>query len=184
MAATPCQTGRMSDDLATWLRAAIEGDKQAALIISNGGFAPQHWDTDPPGAVNPVRDPASLAVSEAIGQEPEYSCGWVQIVVYEREIGDPPEEEYSEPGAVAAIADIGRRQFDHICRHDPRNVAARCEAELAILGEHGGEHMCFENSHDGSTWDWWIGDCRVMRLLGAGYRYRAGYRDEWLPESD
>ena len=71
-------------------------------------------------------------------------------------------------------------QFDHIAANDPQDTIARCEAELAILDDHGGEHMCFENSHDGNTWSWYIGDCRIMRMLASGYKYRPGYRvEDW-----
>ena len=59
--------------------------------------------------------------------------------------------------------------------NDPGDTIARCEAELAILDEHGDEHMCFENSHDGNTWSWYDGDCRVVRLLASGYRHRPGF---------
>ena len=66
--------------------------------------------------------------------------------------------------------------------NDPQDTIARCEAELAILDEHGGEHMCFENTHDGNTWNWYIGDCRVMRHVASGYKHWPGYREEdWKP---
>ena len=170
----------MSDEeCVAWLKAQVEADMSAARIISAGGFEPQRWDTDPPGQVNPPSDPGSAAVSTAISQEPEYSCGWVRIAVYEREIGEPPEAEELAIGSVAAIADRGRRQFDHIIRHDPQDVVADCEAKLALLDEHGGEHMCFSNSRDGNTWDWWIGDCRVMTAVASAYRYREGYAEHW-----
>lgn len=58
----------------------------------------------------------------------------------------------------------------------------RADAELAILGEHGGEHMCFENTRDGNTWDYYEGDCRVVRQLGYGYRRRPGYGEAWRPD--
>ena len=173
----------VSDDTeaVAWLRQQIEADLAAAKIISDGGFAPQRWDTEPPGQVNPAHDPASGTISDAIGQEREYSCGWVQIVVYERETGDPPEEEYREPGAVAAIAEIGRREFDHIIRHDPRSVVADCEAKLAILDFHGlaaaisaAHDAVHAPSHTGSD---------VLRLvvkeLASAYKHRDGYAGHW-----
>lgn len=63
--------------------------------------------------------------------------------------------------------------------NDPQDTIARCEAELAILDEHGGEHMCYENTRDGNTWDWYIGDCRVMRHLFGAYRFWSGYDERW-----
>jgi len=63
-----------------------------------------------------------------------------------------------------------------------RERVADGEAKLAILGEHGGEHMCSANGRDGNTWSWYRGDCRVMLMLASGYRFRPGYREEeWAP---
>ena len=70
----------------------------------------------------------------------------------------------------------------HIALNDPQDTIARCEAELAILDEHGGEHMCFENTHDGNTWSWYIGDCRNMLRLASSYKHWPGYQEEdWKP---
>jgi hypothetical protein len=128
--------------------------------------------------------------------------------VYEREIGDPPEEEYREPGSVAALAEIGRREFDHIVRHDPRSVVADCEAKLAILDEHyilwaagsgvsnpeqydefsvvpvGGankDHGCVRCHYYGMGGVKGYGYCRTVKILASGYRFRPGYREEWKP---
>jgi Family of unknown function (DUF6221) len=73
----------------------------------------------------------------------------------------------------------GAERVGDVLLHEAREQFARCEAELAILGEHGDEHMCFENTHDGNTWDYHLGDCRIMRQLGSGYRHRSGYKEEW-----
>jgi hypothetical protein len=67
-------------------------------------------------------------------------------------------------------------------RRQLMEAADRADAELAILGEHGGEHMCFENTRDGNTWDCYEGDCRVVRQLGYGYRRRPGYGEAWRPD--
>jgi len=167
------------EEMAAWLRKQIEADIAAAQIISDGGFSPQRWDTEPPGQVNPAEIPQDKAVTAALGCEPEYICGWVQIVAYDKLNNEPDERYGRDSEAPFALVDNGRREFEHIIRHDPRNVVADCEAKLAILDEHGGEHMCFENSHDGNTWDWHLGDCRVMRTLVTAYRHRLGYRPEW-----
>lgn len=151
-----------------WLREQIEGDIRAARIISAGGFEPQRWDTEPPGQVNPAADPSSAQISAAIGQDEAYSCGWVQIVVYERVIGDLPEAEYRDPGAVAAIAEIGRREFDHIRRHDPQDVIADCEAKLDLL------RMFWPLPA--------YGEMTARQVLGAvasAYRHRQGYAEHW-----
>jgi hypothetical protein len=73
-------------------------------------------------------------------------------------------------------------QAAHIAMNDPQDTIARCEAELAILDEHGGEHMCFENTRDGNSWAWYEGDCRMIRQIAGGYRHKPGYREEdWKP---
>ena len=62
--------------------------------------------------------------------------------------------------------------------NDPQDTIARCEAEVAILDEHGGEHMCFEVTRDGNSWDYYIGDCRIIRQVAGGYKHWTGYREE------
>ena len=166
-----------------WLREQIEGDIRAARIISAGGFEPQRWDTEPPGQVNPAADPSSAQISAAIGQDEAYSCGWVQIVVYERVIGDLPEAEYRDPGAVAAIAEIGRREFDHIRRHDPQDVIADCEAKLGLIEAHDKPtHYCplpaLPSKH-GQLWTPEEGPCWTLHLLARAYKHRDGYAEHW-----
>jgi hypothetical protein len=90
-------------------------------------------------------------------------------------------------------ADTWRRDAaDHIAANDPRDVIARCEAELAILGEHApadfsayGERLCRrcrwdddEPGRDDDAHHWVIYPCRTIRLLAGGYKHRAGYREE------
>lgn len=177
----------MSDDLATWLRGEIKARMQCAQMISQGGFAPQRWDTEPAGQVNPASEPASGTISDAIRQEREYSSGWVQIAVYERLNNEPPAAEYREPGVVAALAEAGRRQFEHIIRHDPRDTIARCEAELAILDDHsrqanGACRTCITQRNDyPEEWVSVAYPCPVARLLCSAYRHQSGYREEWKP---
>jgi hypothetical protein len=168
-------------DVAAWTRKQVKADRAAAMIISAGGFSPQRWDTEPPGQVNPDDIPQNDAVTAALGVNPEYICGWVQLVAYDK-VNIEPDEAYGRDSmAPFALVDNGRREFDHIIRHDPRNVVADCEAKLAVLDEHGGEHMCFQNVHDGNTWDWYIGDCRIVLFAAACYRHRPGYQEAWKP---
>jgi len=80
-------------------------------------------------------------------------------------------------------------QFDHIAANDPRSVIARCEADLDIFYLHAGEWH--EEDADGYDYyrprqvcthcddGYW--PCRTVRLLGYGYRFRPGYREEWAP---
>lgn len=89
--------------------------------------------------------------------------------------------------------------------NDPRDTIARCEAELAILNVHrlviadrgGGvltRYVIINENPDMRAIErarsWHNIDCRTchlrypcrtIRLLGAGYRYRDGYQDEWAP---
>lgn len=166
---------RRSDPVA-WLRRQIEGDKAAAKIISDGGFAPERWDTDPPGQVNPAAEPGSAGVSGAIGQESDYSSGWVRIVPWTREIGEPPEADYQDPGCVVALAERGRRQFDHIARHDPQDVIADCDAKLRLVGELtllrlAGIAYPGEAGSEGAG--------VMLGVLASAYRHREGYAEHW-----
>jgi hypothetical protein len=68
------------------------------------------------------------------------------------------------------------RPINAMRSYEMRDLTIACEAHLTLLGDHGGEHMC---SAGGNTWDWWIGDCRVMTTLASAYRYRNGYEQHW-----
>ena len=93
-------------------------------------------------------------------------------------------------GEFTVVYDEGapsREQFEHMEANDPRDVIARCEAELALLDEHGP----FDPESD------WLRDfcatcghldrnrvafpCRTVRLVGHGYRFRPGYSEAWRP---
>lgn len=88
--------------------------------------------------------------------------------------------------------------------NDPRDTITRCEAELAILDVHyilwrhdtseayeefsvvavGGadkDHGCVTCHYYGQGGVKGYGYCRTVRLLGYGYRFRDGYREEWKP---
>ena len=151
-------------DVAAWTRKQIEADLSAARIINAGGFSPQRWDTEPPGQVNPDDIPQSDAVTAALGCDPECICGWVQIIAYDKLNNEPDNAYCRDSGAPFALVDNGRREVDHIIRHDPRNVVADCEAKLAILEEHASD-----------------GD-RIVLLVAASYRHRPGYQEAWKPD--
>jgi hypothetical protein len=182
----------VSDSFATWLRRQVESDLAAAKIISDGGFAPERWDTDPPGQVNPVPAAASRGVNAALGLYPaEFPCGmpgWVQVFAYER-MNDEPLESASCDGCSypVALVESGRRQFDHIRRHDPQNAVADCEAKLAILDEYAVARAVADEEQDkpggvgGSVLGCVKALERAVRHLGYGYRHRPGYRKEWKP---
>jgi hypothetical protein len=178
-----------------WLRKTIEGDLAAAKIISSGGFSPERWDTEPPGQVNPEAIADSEGINAALGLEPEdfpgWSPSWVQLVAYSK-LNDEPDEAYCRASdAPFALVDNGRREFDHIIRHDPRNIAARCEAELAILDRCEAmlppdERDLDEDYHDGrDDWERWRDEAvaeladGILALLADGYKHRAGWAQHW-----
>lgn len=181
--------------MAAWTRKQIEADLAAAMIISAGGFSPERWDTEPPGQVNPEDIPQSDAVTAALGCDTDAICGWVQVVAYGKLNNEPDEEYRRDSTGPVALIDNGRREVEHIIRHDPRSVVADCEAKLAILDEHkgvaseygghgfkSGEMACDSCGTDDS----WYGvayPCRTVRLVAAGYRHRSGYQEAWKPDN-
>ncbi len=181
-------------DLLPWLRKTIGRTMSAAKIISDGGFAPQRWDTVPPGQVNPEEIPASKAVTAAIGAEPDEVCGWVQIVAYDRLNNEPPEADCRESAVPVILVDDGRRQHEHIVLNDPRNVVARCEAELAILDLYDKTAAIAREpdflaqgrvAREARARDYLDAQRElcvlevVVSLVAAGYRHHPGWTAEW-----
>jgi hypothetical protein len=92
-----------------------------------------------------------------------------------------------------ARKNAARRPITPMRSHEMRGMIARCEAELAILGEHGpadftayGNQMCRrcvwgddEPDRDDDAHHWVFCPCRTIRLLAAGYRHREGYARFW-----
>lgn len=63
-----------------------------------------------------------------------------------------------------------------------REHAARCEAELAVLGEHAvTEWLVCCRACAGYYEPRADFPCQTVRLIGYGYRHRPGYREEWKP---
>lgn len=174
----------MSDDLVAWLREQIEGDKAAAESTRAGGFVAARWETEPAGQVNPAAEPGSPFISAAIGQELDYTCGWVRVVPWTRATNEPPEADEQEIGSVVALAERGRREFDHIARHDPRGTIARCEAELAMLEIC--ERVIREEAGRAPAGDGWsaVAVARIwLHFAASGYRHRPGYQNRWMERS-
>jgi hypothetical protein len=172
----------MSDDLTEWLRKQVESDLAAARIVGAGGFEPQRWDTDPPGQVNPERARYSAAITAVVIPDEEdrrdRGClpGWVEVVSYDRMLTEPPEADQRDSDLPTMLVDDGRREVDHITRHDPRSVVADCEAKLAILGEAADIIDRYgEESIPGRI------ALHLVGLLGSGYKSRPGYQEEWKP---
>jgi Family of unknown function (DUF6221) len=198
----------MSDEAAVkWLREQIEADLSAATIISNGGFAPERWDTDPRGQVNAARMPECDAITRALGEDPDdvafpRHAFWTALVSWEKENNEAEDERVRESDLPVAIVNNGRREANHISRHDPLNTVADCEAKLAILDEHyilfaddqneayeefsvvrvGGadqDHGCVTCHCYGQGAAKGYGYCRTVRALASAYRYRDGYEEHW-----
>ena len=197
-------------EMVSWVRKTIEADLAAAKIIGAGGFEPQRWDTEPPGQVNPEAASVTDAINEALLPDPEdrppfrpYLPRWVQIVSYDRLNNEPPEADCRDDDMPVILVQDGRRQFDHIVRHDPRNVVADCEAKLAILDAHhilsnadrseayeefsvvaiGGankDHGCVTCHYYGMGGVKGHGVCYTVRTLVAGYKHRDGFDPSWL----
>ena len=175
------------DEAVAWLREQIEDDKQAALIISNGGFAPERWDTDPPGQVNPERLTQAKAVDALLADDdPAFPLDgyWVALYAWERENDEPETARVRASDLPAAIVNDGRREADHIRRHDPLNTVADCEAKLAILDACLPDASMDEAVDNGdiSAEEYVSTEAMgaiVLRLLAAGYRHRDGYARYW-----
>jgi hypothetical protein len=156
------------DDLAAWLRAAVEARLQLAREASP--HTDGHWwrrttdllDGGPPEPVG------HLYAGEQIFDDDGEVFGGECIVVYDE-------------GAPSGW------QFDHIAANDPRDTIARCEAELAILGEYEAARKAMGEARDSpggvgaGVWACVKSLSRAVELLGHGYRFRDGYRREWRP---
>ena len=176
----------MSNEAAIkWLREQIEGDLSAATIISDGGFAPEHWDTDPPGQVNPDCMPEAPAITLLVdpdADDPAFPRReyWTALVSWEKENHEPEEARVRETDMPVAIVNNGRRELDHIRRHDPRDVVADCEAKLALLkmcrplSEAEAESQSNYVNVEHEVWSE-----LVLEQLASAYRHRPGYAGHW-----
>lgn len=70
----------------------------------------------------------------------------------------------------------------HVALNDPRDVIARCEAELAILDEHGPDDtfgpddVCCCACGDRPQVPF---PCRTVRVLLGAYKHQPGFKAEW-----
>ncbi|MEU7743543.1 DUF6221 family protein [Nonomuraea sp. NPDC049158] len=148
----------MTYDLLSWLRATIEGDNATAEAATPGP-----WSYDPTREWYDGDD----FVTMTNGQE---------FVGF----GDPS----AFRGAVCITGDAGHapsmRDAVHIARHDPRDVMARCAAELRLIAAHG-HGAGDEGGRAGEDGHADEGPCDTLRLLAYGYRHRPGWQPEWAP---
>ncbi len=88
-----------------------------------------------------------------------------------------------EQGELLRAEDGMRPVIDHLIRHEPRDVIARCDAELKLLDLY--THMLgWNDTYDQGVTEHEIrmmqaGAREMLRMLVQGYRHRPGYRPEW-----
>lgn len=82
-----------------------------------------------------------------------------------------------------ARKNAARRPINPMRSHEMRDLIARCEAELAILDEHEARDKDADLMLGPNTLRQreWSGLRLAIRLLGSGYQFRPGYREEWKP---
>lgn len=155
------------EDPVAWLRAQVQARRGLAQEASE--HADGHWwrrMTDAGHFDDHRLEPVGhLWAGEPVLDVDGDVCGGGEIVVYDE--GRPSDA-----------------QFDHIAANDPRDVIARCEAELAILDEHGPDDtfgpddLCCCACGDRPQVPF---PCRTVRILLGAYQHRTGFKAEWLP---
>ena len=94
--------------------------------------------------------------------EPSRSGQWAVL----REIDDPTPVGYVSQG---------RREHEHIARHDPARVLREVEAKRAILADLTNRAGRVQIGLDQIWYS------KILRLLAAVYSDHPGYRAEWKP---
>lgn len=148
-----------------WLRAAIEGDK-AAAEAAHGLRYDSAQDGHHPGP-------------GAWKQENQYGEAWVvEADEYDQVATDRlTSADDCTPLDPAHVA--------HIVIHDPRDVAARCEANLKLLdlhkyGEYGECVTCDVGAQSCGCCGWGDFPCDTIKTVMSGYRHREGFKPEWV----
>ena len=162
-------------DLAAWLREAITERLELAQKATPG---PWRWGDWSATFGTPEMERNALEHSPGHGPFPNPERRDIEAIGVLRlqdslECDDRPEREAS------AL---------FIAANDPLETIARCEAELAILGEHKPVDVpgmawrgCATCKDSVTRWPKTF-PCRTVRLLGSGYRHRDGYREDlWKP---
>ena len=139
-----------------WLRKQIEAREAAARAVKDG--------SDPWDGQWQARDRHAL----------ETYNGWVIALA-------PGIRDSRDPSSVAA-AEFPPGVVEHIAANDPRDVIARCEAELAMLDEHP---PCADDATHCARCRNWLYEvqapwpCTTISLVFGAYRQRPGYREDW-----
>ncbi len=175
----------MSDDLITWLRAALDEDEAWARAASapyryaDEGSAPPidgvHWRWVTGDDWHPVdQDP--------VGQEFVADGDPVWLASHE----EWPVTHHMSDGSVVAhsmpatcsegVQEMRTAPAGHIVRWDPARVLDEVAAKRRIINE--AERYIPELDH-GDNGEWALG--MVVRVLALPYAGRPGYRKEWAP---
>lgn len=97
---------------------------------------------------------------------------------------DAPGIIYTEEGGELLRAPEEHRPLtEHLVRHEPQEVIARCDAGLALL-DHYREMCDLLDPTTSARQEYILAEGAVRRavtLLAQGYRHRDGYREEWRP---
>lgn len=153
-----------SDDMLSWLKATIEGDKAAAEKAASGehdGVALTGCWTHTDGYRAVFQEGCASGADGIVGG----SCGCCF------------------PDATGRPEDLA-----HIALHDPRDTIARCEAELEILDQVLPEvrriAVRLAEEFGGICPDDWLSPSEKMLLktLARGYRNRAGWNPDWVSD--
>lgn len=98
------------------VRAVLQADLSAARAVGAGGYDPQRWEVNPP--------------VEARGNPEGW---WTEVISLDRLTGEGDDRDVREDLVPVALVRTGRREWEHVVRHDPRTEVARAEAVLAVL---------------------------------------------------
>lgn len=159
-----------------FLRTRLDEDEAAARIISDGGFAAQRWETEPPRQVNPESHPASDAISNALGLDwHERPCGWVALYAWERLNDEPAECDARQWDAPVALVDSGRRQFAHIARHDPERALREVGTWRRLMLEYQSAGMDAKYKGTGRETGFRLALSAALRLKAHEYREHPDY---------
>lgn len=141
-----------SDEMLSWLRSTIEGDKALAEVAAFGeryGVAyTGHWtftDGDDLVYQHGRRIPGGAGI---VGRSCD-CCG---------------------PASVGHALDLM-----HIATHDPRDTIARCEAELSVLDLFEKQGFALGGAYFGALHD-------ALGRLALGYRHREGFNPGWVSD--
>lgn len=155
-------------ELLSWLRATITADLAAAKAADE--VAPGPW-------VNTGQDGDAWQIHGA----PTGDTTWK----YDDESGEDREVPVLHRVATLNYDDGGgvweREAADHIVLQQPRDTIARCEAELALLGQLA-EAKQFYDQHPHAPAGEIHGLLTAAELLATGYQHRPGFNPEWVSD--